>query len=117
MQSKILPNGNLQIKADAEDVIEDFTRGCDIHTDIAECLDKAGLIGNGYHLIAPETIGALTDSTIIMGPNVEIWWSPGYCVVNEVEEIFSEDGFEFTYHCTLDQDEYEKALGIDLEVA
>ena len=117
MQSKILPNGNLQIKADAEDVIEDFTRGCDIHTDIAECLDKAGLIGNGYNLIAPETIGALTDSTIIMGPDGEIWWSPDYCVVNEVEEIFSEDGFEFTYHCTLDQDEYEEVLGIDLEVA
>ena len=62
---------------------------------------------NGYHLIAPEDIGALTSS-IIIGDSVvdstttkgdidkiNYWWNPGYQIESEITTLLREGEITF----------------------
>jgi hypothetical protein len=41
-------------------------------------IDDCGFIGNGLQFVAPEEIGALTDSFIFVDNDENYYWNPNY---------------------------------------
>jgi hypothetical protein len=94
MKLTILANGNLEISLDTEDDREDiasWSEGDHWERMFEEC----GAIGNGWTMIAPEWIGALTDAPIVsddcdLGDDAKltrigrVWWFPNYMIEDPI---------------------------------
>ena len=75
---------------------------------IEDVLDIGGVIGNGYSLVAPYIIDALTDSPILTdgshsddGERIEpdtanFWWYPQYELLDPATELANDRRLEFT---------------------
>lgn len=102
---KILPTGDLQIIADRQAKQEKekiLKMPCD---EALRYLLEEHLC-NGWSLVPPEEIGALTSAPIISDDftieddghgvvNGNVWWFPNYQITSEIEEIFSNEGAIF----------------------
>lgn len=100
-----LPNGDLKILADPDmqACIKDRESG----NDIFDYLE--GMLGNGFDVIHPEEIAALTDAPII-GYDVErsdqgellpsagmkVWWYPEYQVRDPLDDLVEKGELVFT---------------------
>lgn len=103
-------NGNLKIslegKEDREELATMLARwgGNDIAI-LADMLEYTRLNGNGWGILNPEDIGALTESpiltddysveddgTVTVHPESNVWWFPNYMVENFAETL-ARDGF------------------------
>ena len=106
---EILPEGNLKItltkdgKTELVELKEKYGENDEaILTDLIEYQ-----LGNGFHWVMPEDIGALTDSLIISDAIIDgettkdemndtkIWWFPNYQVQSYIDGIENE-GVIFT---------------------
>lgn len=100
---EILPNGNLKItltedgKNELPDLIEKY--GSNDEAIILDLLEYH--LCNGYSIVAPEDVGALTSSLIISEGVLEVdtatkfWWYPQYEGVSYIHNIEA-DGVIFT---------------------
>lgn len=87
---------NLIIKA-TDTGKEDIEQG--LVKDIYDVLESSGALGDGWCLVSPEDIGALTDAPIIgYGIDVDdrgnyslrgswVWWYPDYAITDPLEEL------------------------------
>lgn len=103
MDITILPNGNLEIKLEDSDDRDDIEgmRGADWWK-LFE--DKCG---NGWGIVEPEWIGALTDAPIVTDEYTftddekhevtgRVWWFPNYMVEDPVETLLERGRVVFT---------------------
>lgn len=106
-----LPNGNLkfQLTEDGKDEMEvlKIRFNDDDRTIFLELIEQH--LCNGYHVVDPARVGALTEALIISDTSFDdeatikemkdatIWWYPNYQVLSYLHKI-DEDGVEFTLH-------------------
>lgn len=108
-----LPNGDLKIVAVDKEGIEEAT-------DFVDAIEQ--LWTNGYNMIAPEDIGALTDAPIIgkdpkqgeedkliWDENSKDWWFPQYETVDPLEELKTKDEVIFTLAPNVEKAEPKEA--------
>jgi len=105
---KVLPNKNLEITATGDD-LEEIRQDVEDQSD-SRLLDYLEpMFGNGYMLVRPEQIGALTDSLIIsdgslddngeidFGSKPKFWWYPQYELRSPLEDLAETGKTIFTY--------------------
>lgn len=104
MKLSILPNGNLEVSItdeDPEDILSNM-RGDDWTRMFEE------QIGNGYEIVCPEDIGALTCAPIVSDDVVyhddgkrevlgRVWWFPNYQVEDPAETLAARGKVVFQY--------------------
>jgi len=106
LKLNILPDGNLQIIAD-KDAHEEKKKILSMSSINAMIYLMEDHICNGWGLVSPETIGAMTSSPILCddfiieddgteNPQGNIWWFPEYETTNEIEKMFTKEGAIFT---------------------
>ena len=108
---KKLPNKNLLILLnDKEELGEMLKTKKEIF--IADLLETANYIGNGWEELQPEDIGALTEAPIIaedVSRNEDtneienigsIWWFPDYMIKDWIEILYNNGKVEFVYAMT-----------------
>lgn len=109
---KELESGNLEIKIDPEaDRIEmENLIDVPLNTAFGELLEESGYVGNNWHNVMPEEIGALTDSPIIAYGAIyaeendqdlpigyeKLWWFPQYEVEDPIETLLRNGVVIFT---------------------
>lgn len=93
MKFTVLPNKNLEVALETEDDPEEVLGW---RNEWWRIFDEK--IGNGWGIVSPEWIGAMTDAPIVTdghtvhddGTNEvfgEVWWFPNYCVEDPIETL------------------------------
>ena len=113
MQHSILPNGNLLLTLEADDVepVTDILDrlGDQDHLLLAELFEYAGWPGNGvlYPVLPVHVVGALTDAPIIsdqvdyeddgtVNVSGKVWWFPQYELRNFCRDLLEDRKVIFT---------------------
>lgn len=112
-----LPNGNLKISIDPEyegarDEIASLidTPLSEAFTEMMSAGGTSSYLGNNWHIVPPESIGALTDSPIIGYGAIyaeeddqdlpvsyeKLWWFPQYMVTDPIEALLRDGVVVFT---------------------
>lgn len=111
----ITENGNLKISLteDGREELQDMLENQEVlHINMWTDLCEYDMCNGGYTIIAPEYVGALTDSVLFVHQdNVEypdtgnphltsadapVYWFPNYMVENELETLLKEGHVIFT---------------------
>lgn len=104
-----LPNKNLKLTLVGDDAADELKQAAESQGDEGALV--SGLehwFGNGYELIAPEEVGALTDSLIIgydtdrddqgkLLKAPQVWWFPNYQVESPLQTLLEKGEVIFTY--------------------
>lgn len=106
-----LPNGDLEIKVDdetREEIRERMESGEISEVDILDIGGTSCMIGNGFEVVRPEEIGALTNALIIAydaprddegvihpDDSTKVWWDPNYQVRSLLQELVDKGEFIF----------------------
>jgi hypothetical protein len=107
VQFKKLENGNLRIsliEEERSEVEEISQNGKGIDAQFIEIIEHQ--LCNGWDMIKPEEIAALTSAPILSDSAIyddrgiltgidEVWWYPNYAIFNEVEELLEHGYIDF----------------------
>lgn len=75
------------------------------HVDIYQMLE--GYLTNGWEIVNPEDIGALTSGEIISDPNGNVYWHERYQIEDAAEELYKGNTVDWKYGGNLFDEEAE----------
>lgn len=109
MKTEILPNGNLRFTLETDEEKEDVAGfGHEWERILWDNVGRCSpLGGNGWYVVAPEMIGALTEAPIVSDDVSfdddgkidhigRVWWFPNYMVECPVETLAEKGSVIFT---------------------